>query len=36
VVRDVLRPDAVAVLQNYAAAGGMIYNAGRPRGTSSG
>jgi len=36
VVRDVLRMDAVAVLQNYAATGGTIYNAGRPRGASSG
>ena len=35
VVRDVLRMDAVAVLQNYAATGGTIYNAGRPRGGSS-
>lgn len=36
VLRDVLRTDAVAVLQNYAATGGTIYNAGRPRGVSSG
>lgn len=36
VLRDVLRADAVAVLQNYAASGGTIYNAGRPRGASSG
>ncbi len=36
VVRDVLRMDAVAVLQNYAATGGTIYNAGHPRGASSG
>jgi tRNA(Arg) A34 adenosine deaminase TadA len=36
VQRDVLRPDAVAVLRDYAAAGGPIYNAGRPRGASSG
>jgi tRNA(Arg) A34 adenosine deaminase TadA len=36
VVRDVLRTDAVAVLQNYAVTGGTIYNAGRPRGASSG
>jgi tRNA(Arg) A34 adenosine deaminase TadA len=36
VVRDVLRTDAVAVLQHYAATGGTIYNAGRPRGASLG
>jgi tRNA(Arg) A34 adenosine deaminase TadA len=36
VVRDVLRADAVAVLNKYATAGGTIYNAGRPRGVSSG
>jgi tRNA(Arg) A34 adenosine deaminase TadA len=36
VVRDVLRPDAVAVIQDYAAIGGTIYNSGRPRGASSG
>ena len=36
VVRDVLRPDAVAVLKDYAATGGTIYNAGHPRGASSG
>jgi len=34
VMRDVLRPDAVAVLQDYVKAGGTIYNAGRPRGAS--
>ena len=28
VVRDVLRPEAVAVLREYAAGGGIIYNAG--------
>jgi tRNA(Arg) A34 adenosine deaminase TadA len=36
VLRDVLRTDAVAVLRDYAATGGTIYNAGRPRGASSG
>ena len=36
VVRDVLRPDAVQVLRDYAATGGTIYNAGRPKGASSG
>jgi tRNA(Arg) A34 adenosine deaminase TadA len=30
VLRDVLRTDAVAVLQDYAKAGGPIYQAGRP------
>ena len=34
VMRDVLRPDAVAVLQDYVKAGGTIYNAGRPRDAS--
>jgi len=34
VVRDVLRGEARAVLQEYAAAGGAIYNAGGQR-TSS-
>jgi tRNA(Arg) A34 adenosine deaminase TadA len=29
VVRDVLRGDAVAVLHDYAASGGTIYNPGR-------
>ncbi len=29
VVRDVLRKEAVSVLQGYVAAGGIIYNAGR-------
>lgn len=32
VVRDLLRKEAVAVLQEYAAAGGAIYNAGRAGG----
>ncbi len=32
VVRDLLRKEAVAVLQEYAAAGGTIYNAGRAGG----
>jgi tRNA(Arg) A34 adenosine deaminase TadA len=36
VLRDVLRTDAVTVLQDYATAGGTIYNAGLPRGTSLG
>jgi tRNA(Arg) A34 adenosine deaminase TadA len=30
VLRDVMRVDAVAVLQEYVKAGGTIYNAGRP------
>jgi tRNA(Arg) A34 adenosine deaminase TadA len=30
VVRDVLRQDAIAVLRQYAAAGGVIYNPGKP------
>jgi tRNA(Arg) A34 adenosine deaminase TadA len=30
VVRDVLREEAAAVLQEYVAAGGTIYNSGRP------
>ncbi|HUI66852.1 MAG TPA: nucleoside deaminase [Nitrospirota bacterium] len=30
VVRDVLREEAVAVLREYVAAGGPIYNSGRP------
>jgi len=34
VLRDVLRTDAVAVLQDYVTAGGTIYNAGRPKGTT--
>jgi len=34
VLRDVLRADAVAVLQEYVTTGGPIYNAGRPRGSS--
>jgi tRNA(Arg) A34 adenosine deaminase TadA len=34
VVRDVLREDAVAVLREYVAAGGTIYNSGRPAGSS--
>jgi tRNA(Arg) A34 adenosine deaminase TadA len=34
VVRDVLRGDAVAVLREYVAAGGTIYNSGRPAGSS--
>ena len=28
VLRDILRDDAVAVLQDYISAGGVIYNAG--------
>jgi tRNA(Arg) A34 adenosine deaminase TadA len=36
VLRDVLRPDAVAVLQDYAKAGGPIYQAGRPATASKG
>jgi tRNA(Arg) A34 adenosine deaminase TadA len=36
VVRDVLRMDAVAILQNYASTGGTIYNAGPQRGATSG
>jgi tRNA(Arg) A34 adenosine deaminase TadA len=36
VVRDVLRPDAVAVIRDYAATGGTIYNSGRLRRASSG
>ena len=34
VLRDVLRTDAVAVLQEYVTTGGLIYQAGRP-GTAS-
>jgi tRNA(Arg) A34 adenosine deaminase TadA len=34
VVRDVLREEAVAVLREYVAAGGTIYNSGRPGGSS--
>ena len=33
VQRDVLREEATAVLREYVAAGGVIYNAGRPAGT---
>ena len=33
VQRDVLRREATAVLQEYAAAGGVIYNAGHPGGS---
>ncbi len=36
VLRDMLRTDAVTVLQDYVTAGGTIYNAGRPRGASPG
>ncbi len=36
VVRDVLREEAVAVLREYVAAGGMIYNSGRPAGPPQG
>lgn len=32
VVRDLLRKEAVTVLQEYAASGGTIYNAGRTGG----
>ena len=35
VLRDVLREEAVGVLQAYAAAGGPVYNAGRHSGQSS-
>jgi tRNA(Arg) A34 adenosine deaminase TadA len=34
VVRDVLREEAVAVFREYVAAGGIIYNSGRPDGPS--
>lgn len=34
VLRDVLRKDAMAVLQEYVTLGGTIYNAGRPRGAT--
>jgi tRNA(Arg) A34 adenosine deaminase TadA len=36
VQRDVLREEAAAVLRDYAAAGGVIYNAGRPGGVRQG
>jgi tRNA(Arg) A34 adenosine deaminase TadA len=32
VQRDVLREEATAVLREYVAAGGVVYNAGRPGG----
>ena len=35
VVRDVLREEATAVLREYVAAGGTIYNSGRPAGSAS-
>lgn len=34
VLRDVLREEAAAVLREYVAVGGMIYNSGRPDGSS--
>jgi len=34
VLRDVLREEAAAVLREYVAAGGTIYNSGRPGGSS--